>query len=74
MSKPEKELTSETKKSGDSGSLEDLVGNVLVKKNGSKLKNMTPLTKNECIGLYFSAHWCPPCRKFTPILKQRWTH
>ncbi|CAF1099454.1 unnamed protein product [Rotaria sp. Silwood1] len=24
--------------------------------------------KGKIIGLYFSAHWCPPCRKFTPIL------
>ena len=20
------------------------------------------------IGLYFSAHWCPPCKAFTPVL------
>ncbi|CAF4876620.1 unnamed protein product, partial [Rotaria sp. Silwood1] len=24
--------------------------------------------KGKVIGLYFSAHWCPPCRGFTPIL------
>lgn len=22
------------------------------------------------IGLYFSAHWCPPCRAFTPVLSE----
>ena len=22
------------------------------------------------IGVYFSAHWCPPCRGFTPVLSQ----
>ncbi|CAD5228695.1 unnamed protein product [Bursaphelenchus xylophilus] len=25
--------------------------------------------KNKIVGLYFSGHWCPPCRKFTPVLK-----
>lgn len=24
------------------------------------------------IGLYFSAHWCPPCRGFTPRLSQKY--
>ncbi|CAF1027729.1 unnamed protein product [Rotaria sordida] len=24
--------------------------------------------KDKVIGLYFSAHWCPPCRSFTPVL------
>lgn len=23
---------------------------------------------NDAIGFYFSAHWCPPCRGFTPLL------
>lgn len=26
--------------------------------------------KNKIVGLYFSAHWCPPCRSFTPKLKE----
>ena len=28
------------------------------------------LLKNEIIGVYFSAHWCGPCRAFTPRLAQ----
>jgi thiol-disulfide isomerase/thioredoxin len=26
------------------------------------------LLKHDLILLYFSAHWCPPCQKFTPVL------
>jgi nucleoredoxin len=26
------------------------------------------LAGKRAIGFYFSAHWCPPCRQFTPIL------
>ncbi|MCO5592449.1 hypothetical protein L7F22_046451 [Adiantum nelumboides] len=25
--------------------------------------------EGKTVGLYFSGHWCPPCRKFTPKLK-----
>jgi thiol-disulfide isomerase/thioredoxin len=43
------------------------------------LKSLTLQTKTgenssvksaKIILLYFSAHWCPPCRKFTPLLKE----
>ncbi|MCE5326553.1 MAG: redoxin family protein [Planctomycetaceae bacterium] len=26
--------------------------------------------KGKVVGVYFSAHWCPPCRAFTPTLVQ----
>lgn len=26
----------------------------------------------DIVGFYFSAHWCPPCRGFTPILGQKY--
>ncbi|KHJ84362.1 thioredoxin [Oesophagostomum dentatum] len=28
-----------------------------------------PSFQDKVVGLYFSAHWCPPCRQFTPVLK-----
>ena len=35
--------------------------------NGGKTEAGT-LTTVRVLGLYFSAHWCPPCRGFTPKL------
>jgi nucleoredoxin len=29
--------------------------------------------QNKVVGIYFSAHWCPPCRKFTPQLSKVYT-
>jgi nucleoredoxin len=38
-------------------------------KNGSLARfDDQPLAQKKLIALYFSAHWCGPCRKFTPQL------
>jgi len=26
----------------------------------------------DAVGIYFSAHWCPPCRGFTPVLAEKY--
>ncbi|GAB9472977.1 Nucleoredoxin [Globisporangium polare] len=45
----------------------ELFGEELLTKDG-----VQPTTKvladKKLVGIYFSAHWCPPCRGFTPTL------
>jgi len=49
--------------------MEALLGETLQGKEGTE-----PTTKAlagvDAVGLYFSAHWCPPCKAFTPKLAE----
>ena len=36
---------------------------------GGLVPGADALAGKKVIGVYFSAHWCPPCRMFTPVLK-----
>ncbi|GIL56515.1 hypothetical protein Vafri_11866 [Volvox africanus] len=40
----------------------------LLGKGEAKIPLSSITGPNKVIGLYFSAHWCPPCRRFTPQL------
>jgi nucleoredoxin len=44
-------------------------GNLVTSKNGTLRTYLdAEFEKKKLIGLYFSAHWCTPCRQFTPAL------
>jgi nucleoredoxin len=47
----------------------ELLGASLLGKQG-KAPTADHLSGKKCIALYFSAHWCPPCRGFTPKLAE----
>ena len=48
--------------------MQSLLGESLVTRTGSKVSTTTALAGCKYIAVYFSAHWCPPCRQFTPLL------
>jgi len=47
-----------------SAAIVKLVGEKLL--NGQSLVSSADVLKDKLVALYFSAHWCPPCRQFTP--------
>merc|ERR1712196_19537 len=47
----------------------ELLGSKLVSKTG-EVDTAVALEGKKAVALYFSAHWCPPCRGFTPQLAE----
>ena len=45
-----------------------LLGEVLFNKHREKVDVSSLAGDGKVVGLYFSAHWCAPCREYTPIL------
>ena len=57
--------------------VKELVGDLLVNSTGQTVESTSITAKlspesfgKRVLGLYFAAHWCPPCRDFTPILTE----
>ena len=51
----------------------NIFGKTLLKNDGSTIETSKAFNNVDAVGLYFSAHWCPPCRGFTPKLSERYT-
>ena len=49
--------------------MELIKGKTLIKADGSSHQADAVLSGKKVVLIYFSAHWCPPCRGFTPVLK-----
>jgi len=45
-------------------------GNTFVKNDGTQITSAELTASGKTIFVYFSAHWCPPCRGFTPKLAE----
>ncbi|MEM0966847.1 MAG: thioredoxin-like domain-containing protein [Verrucomicrobiota bacterium] len=53
------------------GSLQDKISGDLVRLDGDALVPASDaLDGKDVIAVYYSAHWCPPCRQFTPQLSE----
>jgi len=66
------EVVKEWKEHGTDASkfCEIIKGSSLIKADESSKPIDEVLAGKDMIMIYFSAHWCPPCKRFTPILKK----
>jgi nucleoredoxin len=55
-----------TMKSSNTSAITHLLGDEIASKEGRMLRPAD--LSSRFVGLYFSAHWCPPCQAFTPKL------
>jgi len=49
----------------------ELFGEKLDSKTGD-VETETALSGLDAVAIYFSAHWCPPCKHFTPVLAKKY--
>jgi len=50
--------------------LAEILGGSLMVSDGVSIETASALAGKEAVALYFSAHWCGPCRGFTPKLAE----
>ena len=50
--------------------MDSLSGQQLLRKDETVVEADSVLADKKIIAFYFSAHWCPPCRLFTPVLAE----
>ncbi|EFJ46674.1 hypothetical protein VOLCADRAFT_105423 [Volvox carteri f. nagariensis] len=43
---------------------------LIAKRDGRPAEVPVTELDGKYVGVYFSAHWCPPCRAFTPLLRK----
>merc|ERR1712167_456746 len=53
---------------GSSSGVANVVGDSFLASDGKTKVGLEALEGAELVGVYFSAHWCGPCRGFTPKL------